>query len=77
MKHASQVVAENVRAEMARQGHTQMELAEVLSLPQSSISVRLAGRRAFSVDELQLVADFLAVSVPSLLDKPNATAATA
>jgi transcriptional regulator with XRE-family HTH domain len=76
MKHASQAVAEKVRAEMTRQGHTQMDLAAALNLPQSSISYRLSGRVAFDVDELQRVADFLGVTVSSLIE-PTATAASA
>ena len=49
-------VAAEVRANMARVRMTQTELAEILGLTQSTVSKRLLGKIAFSVDELDTVA---------------------
>lgn len=60
-------VATEVRANMARARMTQTDLAVVLGLTQSAVSKRLRGKIAFSVDELELVADALGVDPATLL----------
>lgn len=60
-------VADEVRANMARARMTQTELALVLGLTQSAVSKRLRGKIAFSVDELEKVADALGVHPAVLL----------
>lgn len=66
-------VAAEVRAGMARSRMTQTDLAEVLGLTQSVVSKRLRGKIAFSVDELEKVADALGVHPATLLGGHDAS----
>lgn len=68
-------VAAEVRAEMARQGVRQWQLAAHLNLPQTAISRRLKGDITFDLGELEKVADFLGVPAAQLLAEPATTAA--
>lgn len=68
---------------MARVRMTQTELAEILGLTQSTVSKRLLGKIAFSVDELETVAAALGVhpavlmgGVPQPTDNDPGTRAT-
>lgn len=63
-------IASEVRAELARQSKTQRDLGEILSLPQSAISLRLAGDRPFRGEELALLASRLGVPVEQFLRPP-------
>lgn len=60
-------IADEVRAELARQSKTQRDLGEILGLPQSAISLRLAGDRPFRGEELALLAGRLGVPVEQFL----------
>jgi transcriptional regulator with XRE-family HTH domain len=60
-------VTSNVRAEMARRDLTQQTLASRIGMKQQSLSRRLRGETRFSIDELQLIADALDVSITDLL----------
>lgn len=60
-------VAAEVRANMARARMTQTDLALALGLTQSAVSKRLRGKIAFSVDELEKIADVLGVHPATLL----------
>lgn len=62
-------VAANVRAELARKGVTQSDLAAKLNKSQPFISRRLSGRVAFDVADLAGIAAVLNVSISSLLDE--------
>lgn len=66
-------VAANVRAEMARNNATQTDLAEVLDLPQSSISARVRGRVPFRLDEIELLSAFLDVPLSELIPSEDVT----
>lgn len=74
------VVAEEVRAQLARARMTQTQLAEILGLPQSAVSNRLRGKVPFSVDDLEVVAGALGVHPATLLggrgDRPEPPPAT-
>ena len=59
--------AANVRAEMARQGRTQRELAEMLGVSQPTVSARLSGRRDFTVAELRRISKWLGVPLRTLI----------
>lgn len=52
-----------IKAELARRGATQAELAAALGITQSGISRRLTGTQPFRTDELEAVADFLGVQI--------------
>lgn len=62
-------VGANVRAEMARRGVTQRQVAEALGISQPQISKRLAGRIAFDVVELQVIGRMLGLPAHAFL--PN------
>lgn len=60
-------VAEEVRAYMGRRQMTQVQLAQILGLPQSAVSSRVRGKIPFRVDELQTVAEALGIHPAVLL----------
>ena len=70
----SQRVAANVRAELARANITQTALASRMNRTQQSLSLRLRGHVAFSVDELSEIADLLGVDISYLIDGSKASA---
>lgn len=72
--YPAKVIAQNVRAEMARRGRSQAELAAVLRLTQSAISRRLAAKIDFSATELAEVGKWLNLPVASLYDEESALA---
>lgn len=63
----TELVATEVRVNMARIRMTQTQLAGVLGLPQSAVSNRLRGKVPFTVDELQTVAAALGVHPAALV----------
>ncbi|MEN4419798.1 helix-turn-helix transcriptional regulator [Mycobacteroides chelonae] len=63
----TQVVAANVRAEMARGGWNQSKLAPALKMSQQALSERLRGRVAFDVNEIGAIASVLGVRVSVLM----------
>lgn len=65
-------VAANIRAENARRGGTQLELARWLGISQQAMSRRLTGEIAFDVDELQAVAEHFGVPTSHLLGEDAA-----
>lgn len=73
MKTTAQRTGANVRAEMARRGVKQAELAGALGMSQSMLSYRLSGQVVFNVDELARIAAVLEVPVATLLDEEPAT----
>lgn len=60
-------VPANTRAELARSGKTQEDIAEVLGITRQGVSQRLLGRVEFRVSELQKIADYLGIPVSALL----------
>lgn len=60
-------VSEAIRVLMARRREHQQDLAEVLGVTQSSVSLRLAGRVVWTVDELDALSDHYGVSVVALV----------
>lgn len=64
---ATQRVAANLRAEIARQRISQTTLAEHLGLSQGGVSRRLLGQVPIDVDELDQFAEVLGVSARDLL----------
>lgn len=76
-KTPAQITGANVRAEMARAGVSQTELARRLDLSQASVSDRLRGRTAFDINELFAVAAALNVSIDVLTATPKPLAGEA
>jgi transcriptional regulator with XRE-family HTH domain len=62
-----QVVATEIRAEMARQRITQMALAARLGRSQPYVCRRLTGEVAFDLAELELVAEALGVPLSQFM----------
>jgi predicted transcriptional regulator len=59
-------VAENVRAELARQGVTQYDIGQLLGVSKSAMSRRIVGNTPFLDKELHQIADYLRIPVESL-----------
>ena len=72
------LIAKEVRAEMARQDKTQDDMAVVLDVDQAAISLRLRGKRSFRAEELVKIAAWLGVSatkfIPETADLTEAVA---
>lgn len=63
----SQIVAGNLRAEMARQKLSGVDLAALLKCSQQSASRRVTGAQALDLDELARVAEWLGVGIFELV----------
>lgn len=61
------IVASNIRAESARRGLYQSDIANALGVQQGTISRRWKGGRAWPLEDLPTVADVLGVSVAYLV----------
>ena len=66
--HASELVAENVRALMARTKAKQADLANALGMTQGAVSKKVNGDRPFTLDEIDHVARLFGVPVGSLFE---------
>lgn len=62
------VVAANVRAEMARLGIRQSEVAQALGIGQPSVSAKRQGHTPFTLNELAVIAPMLGMTVGELID---------
>ena len=60
-------VTANIRAEMARSGKTQGDIAAVLGITRQAVSRRLVGLTPLDVDQLAKIAQLLDVSMSELL----------
>lgn len=54
----------NLEAEMVRKGFTQSRLAELLNLNSSTISLKMNGKRDFSLNEAMRIKELLRVDIP-------------
>ena len=64
----SAIVADNIRAEMARRNRPQRLLAEHLGMSQAAFSARMQGRTPIDINELFAIADLLDLPAAQLLD---------
>ena len=64
----------NVRAEIARRGMTQAEVAAAMGVSQSQFSKRLRGTIPFNINELSTIATLLDVPLGDLLPRSEAVA---
>ncbi len=56
-------IAARVRGALSEANKTQRQVAELLGIPQSAVSLRLTGDRAFRAEELAALSDYLDVPV--------------
>lgn len=68
-------VTAEVKAEAARQGATQEEIAQILGISQTQVSRRFTGQIDFAVDELYALAAAWSVPFSRLLPDELKTAA--
>lgn len=68
-------IAAEVRAELARQGKTQRQAAELVGMTQQALQLRLAGTRSFRAEEIALLAEKLGVPVDQFLNAPTPASA--
>jgi transcriptional regulator with XRE-family HTH domain len=66
----SELLRRNVRAEIARAGLQQAEVARALGISQQSVSLKLSGRRPISVDEINAFAHLFGIAPYKLLWAP-------
>lgn len=64
-----------IRAEMARAGVTQTDLAVALGITQPAVSSRLKGRIDWRLRELNTVADFLNIPLSAIVGEPEQASA--
>jgi transcriptional regulator with XRE-family HTH domain len=64
-------VAGAVRAEIARQRLSRLDLARAIGVSRATVDRRLAGEQDFTVTELQDAADFLGVRAADLLGETD------
>lgn len=76
-RNSRRIVAAEVRVALARQGGTQADLATKAGLSKASLSRKMRGDVAFTVDELVAVAIALDVDAGSLIAPALATASAA
>lgn len=62
-----EAVAASIRAEMAVQRRSQVELADLLGLSQPGVSRRMLGQTPLDVNELVAIAEFLGKDVAYFL----------
>ena len=67
----SKIVAANVRAEGARRGLTQMEMAKRLGMSRITLSDRYRERTPWTLDEVERLAAFFGVDVLDLVARPK------
>ncbi|MBP6571334.1 MAG: hypothetical protein QG655_3235 [Actinomycetota bacterium] len=60
-------LAANIRAELARNGKTQSDLADHLGITRQALSQRLLGRVDFRMGEVTATASFLSTSISALV----------
>ncbi len=60
-------LAANIRAELARNGKTQSDLADHLGITRQALSQRLLGRVDFRMGEVTAAATFLGTTIATLV----------
>ena len=63
----SDFITETVRAEAARRGYSQRQLAQALDMPQPTCSTRWRGCTPWSVDELDQLAELFECNIVDLI----------
>jgi transcriptional regulator with XRE-family HTH domain len=60
-------VAANIRAELARNDVTQVQVAAALGITQQAVSQKLSGRRPFSLDDVEVIAPMVGMAPDELV----------
>ncbi len=68
---ANSIIRERVKRLLRQTDLTQTEFAPKLGLKQSSLSVKMSGKRAFTADELLVIARIFGVSMDYLYGKTD------
>ncbi len=71
LQENAEIIAGEVRAEMARQGRETGELADLLNLTPGTVRRSLKGYRAFREAEMRNIAEWLEVDIEDLLTTPH------
>lgn len=66
-KSVSELVADEVAAELGRRRASQEDLAAHIGLSQATVSRRLKGIGSFTIEEIQSIADFLGIPIERLI----------
>lgn len=74
-KTLTQLVATEIRVQMARADVRQSQLARQIGKTEQWLSMRLRGRQPIDLNDLHLIADALGVGVNDLLPAPEVSAA--
>ncbi len=61
-------VPANIRAEVARAGKNQADIAELLGITRQAVSQRMLGRVDFRISEITAIANYLGVPSSALID---------
>ena len=72
--NASNAVAMNIRAELARRRVSQHKLAQHLGKSQTWVHRRLSGNVSLSINDIMLIADFLGLPITELLGAKDSAA---
>lgn len=75
MPNTTDSVSANVRAEMARRGLNQTDVAAILGVSQVQVSARLRGKVAWRVDDLRTLAAHFGLPTSALLGDDAAAGA--
>jgi transcriptional regulator with XRE-family HTH domain len=76
-KTITQLVATEIRVQMARADIRQSQLARNIGKNEQWLSIRLRGRQPFGIDDLMLIAKGLGVGLHDLLPPPEVVAGAA
>ena len=68
-------LAEEIRAELARQQKSRTDLANAMGVSQNTLTSRLTGRYPFLVDEVAVCAAFLGMTTSELIARTEGDAA--
>lgn len=67
------LIAANVRAEVARQGRRHTDAAAAIGVHKANLSRRMRGEVAFRADELARLAEWLGVPIATLVQSNDVT----